>query len=601
MRTSESAVRIRWRSSGYGDDDPRLCFVRLDACVACVVVLCLLCASLSPAVEQVVHMTPRVQQPPVPLRPPPRRRHEPLGRGTTVAVAAPQLLLVLGVMCTEHRHDRRAWLRQHYHRHRHTAVEVRFFVDAGWLSNRSRAGIHDEDDVVGVAHELEGTRVCGGWGSDDAPGSCATREARVMAKARGWWRVAARWRARFVGKTDDDCVVDVGRLATLLAAVPGADGTAPPGVATHDTLDTHGGARAIYGGKIHFTSINGTAADQLSSMPCYSNHGAASALGTRYFASCRLQRLRGPFPFASGPLILLSEPARAWLLRRSSVPLHSAEASAQVEDAQLGWELSHHPALDVLDLAFAMRRTNVRRDFADPEWRGFDGIVAHKVDTAADMRRVAAVLDMRLDKATSGGQHDYQGGHEQGHEQGHELCASLRSGEERARRCPGGSARLVCLPWLAQLGALDAFPCCRRWNVCVPPAQAAATERAQAAAAAEKQRLPPRRAEAAARWLGEARVGYCGVTSGDGDCARGAQGSFEGVASGEALDWELLVGRCLERCARCERCRYISASLAWRDCSWFASCAIGNLSADVPGFRSAPANMGRGTRRLSLA
>ena len=541
------------RSTEDHADHNRLCFPRLDACVACVVVLCLLCASLSPAVEQVVQQPSRVQQPPmvVPLRAPRRRAHEPQ-----------QLLLVLGVMCTEHRHDRRVWLREHYRRRGTAAVEVRFFVDAGWLSNRSRAGVHDEGDVVGVAHELEGTRMCGGWGSDDAPGSCATREARVMAKARGWWRVAARWRARFVGKTDDDCVVDVSRLASLLYAVPmKADGA--PG----------GADRAIYGGKIHFTSMSGTAADQLSSMPCYSNHGAAAALGTRYFQSCRRQRITGPFPFASGPLIVLSEPTRAWLLRRSNVALHSAEASAQVEDAQLGWELSHHSSLDVLDLSFAMRQTNVRRDFADKTWRGFDGIVAHKVDTAADMRRVAAALD-----GTSDGGHGGSGpnGGRDGPRSGHEDVANL-------------VANFTCSPWLAQLGALDAFPCCRGWGLCVPPAQAAATARAQATVAAEKRRLAPRRAGAAARWLSAARAGSCGVTSDGGDCARGAQGSFEGVATGEALDWELLVGRCLERCARCARCRYVSASLAWRDCSWFASCAITNLSADVPGFRSAAA------------
>ena len=110
-------------------------------------------------------------------------------------------------MCTERRLDRRARLRAHYRRHAAgaTSTLVRFFVDASWLANQSaaHAGLQAEDlsDVVGVAHELEGWRTCGGWGSADAPGSCATREAQVMSKARGWWRVAARWPARFVGKT----------------------------------------------------------------------------------------------------------------------------------------------------------------------------------------------------------------------------------------------------------------------------------------------------------------------------------------------------------------------------------------------------------------
>ena len=68
----------------------------------------------------------------------------------------PTLLLLLGVMCTEHRSDRRAWLREHYLRHAAVGTQVRFFVDAHWLANQTTGRAEEElSDVVGVAHELE--------------------------------------------------------------------------------------------------------------------------------------------------------------------------------------------------------------------------------------------------------------------------------------------------------------------------------------------------------------------------------------------------------------------------------------------------------------
>ena len=42
---------------------------------------------------------------------------------------------------------------------------------------------------------------------------------------------------------------------------------------------------------------------------------------------------------------------------------------------------------------------------------------------------------------------------------------------------------------------------------------------------------------------------------------------------------------CLEHCRKCSRCRHISVSLKFRDCSWFEKCPQ-PLRADVPSFRS---------------
>jgi hypothetical protein len=180
-------------------------------------------------------------------------------RGPMIAGAPHQeLLLVLGVMSAEqlpavggvgdpkrHAGDpkakaRRARAREYYKRLGVAEILVKFFVDRAWLSNQTQQP--EPDDVVGIPsfgkYALE---VCGGWGHADLPGTCTTKEARLMSKARGWWltltltltltpltltrtltlltltltltmskargwwRVARQWPARYYGQTDDDC------------------------------------------------------------------------------------------------------------------------------------------------------------------------------------------------------------------------------------------------------------------------------------------------------------------------------------------------------------------------------------------------------------
>ena len=83
------------------------------------------------------------------------------------------------------------------------------------------------------------------------------------------------------------------------------------------------------------------------------------------------------------------------------------------------------------------------------------------------------------------------------------------------------------------------------------------------------------------------RPGYCQATmDGDaGDCDRGDQGSVPLTAQ-EAKSWPLARRRCRSRCARCARCNFISLSLTFRECSWFAACDLSQLRQDVDGFRS---------------
>jgi len=94
------------------------------------------------------------------------------------------------------------------------------------------------------------------------------------------------------------------------------------------------------------------------------------------------------------------------------------------------------------------------------------------------------------------------------------------------------------------------------------------------------------------QWLAQARRGVCGVTTegAEGFCKYGKSGSF--VAAGTPLDaalrsrnWSQAAHFCLQRCAACARCRYVSLSLFFRDCSWYADCGLNALQ-KAPSFLS---------------
>jgi hypothetical protein len=96
-------------------------------------------------------------------------------------------------------------------------------------------------------------------------------------------------------------------------------------------------------------------------------------------------------------------------------------------------------------------------------------------------------------------------------------------------------------------------------------------------------------------------VGYCAKTDSDteSDCKEGHLGAWALNAStwqSEAV-WRhgetpadaserLLESACRRRCLECERCHFISFSVNWEDCSWFAECDLTALKKDVGGFRT---------------
>jgi hypothetical protein len=97
---------------------------------------------------------------------------------------------------------------------------------------------------------------------------------------------------------------------------------------------------------------------------------------------------------------------------------------------------------------------------------------------------------------------------------------------------------------------------------------------------------------AAGAWLKAAKDGYCEQTGmgleqgGAGNmCGKHDKGTF--VLSSRAYQsFPKAVRACTRLCRSCERCRYISVSLKWQDCSWYYGCP--NPKTDVKGFRSGP-------------
>ena len=88
--------------------------------------------------------------------------------------------------------------------------------------------------------------------------------------------------------------------------------------------------------------------------------------------------------------------------------------------------------------------------------------------------------------------------------------------------------------------------------------------------------------------------GYCAIThdvEAAGrpiDCERDAMGSWALPGSVQARGWPAVAKACEARCARCPRCRYMSASVEWADCSWFWECPPTTaLNQSPSGFKTA--------------
>ena len=115
----------------------------------------------------------------------------------------------------------------------------------------------------------------------------------------------------------------------------------------------------------------------------------------------------------------------------------------------------------------------------------------------------------------------------------------------------------------------------------------------------------PSNGSLAGAWLRTAQPGYCAITgigakdsACSGPCLHpklGCKGTFNLPA--KAVTWHSAVRACMRFCSLCERCRFISVSLKYKDCSWFERCDTSRLVNNVPGFKSAAVLNASGTKQ----
>eukprot|EP00316_Scyphosphaera_apsteinii_P015914 CAMPEP_0119329600 /NCGR_PEP_ID=MMETSP1333-20130426/76220_1 /TAXON_ID=418940 /ORGANISM="Scyphosphaera apsteinii, Strain RCC1455" /LENGTH=383 /DNA_ID=CAMNT_0007338759 /DNA_START=87 /DNA_END=1234 /DNA_ORIENTATION=+ len=332
-----------------------------------------------------------------------------------MAIAAPvpsagTYSLVVGILSTEHRQAQRQRLRSFYNQFTHNVL-VRFVLDAWWMKQHSMVLVGDE---LGVPALPQGTGFC-------------LRKLIMARKTLSWWQRATEWNASYYAKTDDDAIIDLEQLLVLLNAAP------------------HG---PLYGGVVRFSCINTTS---LTCPSCFFAFGAVGALKLmiRNRASSPACDF-GPFPFALGPLQILSQPVCAWAASRVAQLNRRLQTCPMNEDALFGSLLAFHPNLTLLNLEGTLGNFDVQW-LPHKLWHGAPSLLAHKISTSEAWS--LATRDFIESKQTNGGLATY--------------CTRRldRKWQQHARRiyCHGEQLRLLCKPWSQEFASLRMFPCCRVW------------------------------------------------------------------------------------------------------------------------------------------
>ena len=327
----------------------------------------------------------------------------------TVRPNPPAHLLVLGIVMSEKTYTSRIrWLRAYYSDplvNSGSAVLVRFVIEANWWARRIvEVPSSASDDVLGVVTM-----------SDLPQRHCAH-------KMVGWWRAAARWPAAFYGKTDDDAAIDLPRLVPLLMqSLP---------------------RTRVFAGVVRYSSINESDWQGVCWAP-----GAGGALKLRRRdPACAASHVYGPFPFVEGPLVLMSADVQSWLAPKLAIDRRQL---CHFGDLLLGRELSHHPALELINLDRLIGRSNVIAGRAQGGgWVGATGLLAHWVRTEKNFRR--AVVEFQR---TAQQQQLWKGG------------------DAQRTVAPASNLTLECSLWRSSYADLAFYPCCQNWTLCVPPRQ----------------------------------------------------------------------------------------------------------------------------------
>lgn len=74
--------------------------------------------------------------------------------------------------------------------------------------------------------------------------------------------------------------------------------------------------------------------------------------------------------------------------------------------------------------------------------------------------------------------------------------------------------------------------------------------------------------EVVAKWLRGAGTGYCRRANG-GNCDSDDHGSIPLSVAETRTEWHAAAA-CLRKCRQCARCRHISVSVEFRECSWYS-------------------------------
>ena len=74
-------------------------------------------------------------------------------------------------------------------------------------------------------------------------------------------------------------------------------------------------------------------------------------------------------------------------------------------------------------------------------------------------------------------------------------------------------------------------------------------------------------------WLARSQEASCGITNDwiEGNCVTGNLGSFR-LTEAQGATLSSAAAACLRACSLCERCRHISVSAKYKDCSWYYTC-----------------------------
>jgi hypothetical protein len=101
-------------------------------------------------------------------------------------------------------------------------------------------------------------------------------------------------------------------------------------------------------------------------------------------------------------------------------------------------------------------------------------------------------------------------------------------------------------------------------------------------------------------WLNGAKKGSCGHTTAGSlrECRTSGRVSIH-LTMQAARSLRSAVRVCLNACAKCERCNYVTVNPEVRDCSWYATCNMDRLLTESHGFLSAPVVTKRHVAALS--